>query len=207
MKTSNRGIELIKKYEGLRTSAYRCPAGVYTIGYGHTKNVKEGDTISIAEAERLLKEDLVKYENNVNKYNSIYQFKQNEFDALVSFAFNIGSIDQLVQKGKRTKKEIASKILEYNKAGCKVLSGLTKRRKEESEIFTENFNTARPVLKSGARGEWVYTLQDALRGKGYIIKVDGIFGNATTEAVKDFQAYNNLKIDGIVGKDTWNCLL
>lgn len=140
MKASNQCIEIIKKYEGCRLSAYKCPAGVWTIGYGHTANVKNGDKITQAQAVELLKKDITKYEAKVEKYNKIYEFSQNEFDSLVSFAFNIGSIDQLTQNGKRTKSEISEKILLYNKANGKILNGLTKRRKEERALFLKNEN-------------------------------------------------------------------
>ena len=84
MKTSRKGIELIKKYEGLRLTAYRCPAGVWTIGYGHTKGVKQGQKISSEEAEKLLIEDLTPIEKNIDKMG--LKINQSQFDALVSFA-------------------------------------------------------------------------------------------------------------------------
>lgn len=135
MKINNDGLEIIKKYEGCRLSAYRCPAGVLTIGYGHTKNVKEGQKITKEEAETLLKKDIEKFEKHVEKYNKKYNFNENEFSALVSFAFNLGSIDQLTNYGKRDKKTISEKILLYNKAGGKKLNGLVKRRKDEQKLF------------------------------------------------------------------------
>lgn len=135
MKTSRKGIELIKKFEGCKLAAYRCPAGVLTIGYGHTGDVKEGQTITAEYAETLLRADLVKYELKVSKYDTQYNWNQNEFDALVSFAYNVGNIDQLTDRGNRSRETIAEKMLQYNKAGGKVLSGLTKRRKSERELF------------------------------------------------------------------------
>lgn len=86
MKISNNGISLIKQFEGCKLKAYRCPAGVPTIGYGHTKGVKMGQAITQEQAEEYLREDLEKYENNVMKYFNKYKWNQNEFDALVSFA-------------------------------------------------------------------------------------------------------------------------
>ena len=120
MKTSKNGINLIKKFEGCRLTAYKCAAGVPTIGYGHTAGVKMGQAITQEQADRYLKDDLVKYEKNVGKYDSKYRWNQNEFDALVSFAFNIGSIDQLTASGIRDRKTIAERILQYNKAAGKV---------------------------------------------------------------------------------------
>lgn len=134
MKTSERGIALIKSFEGCRLTAYKCPAGVWTIGFGHTGGVGKDDKITQDQAEAYLVADLSRYEKNVAKYAK-YEWNQNEFDALVSFAYNIGSIDGLTAKGTRSKQEIAEKILLYNKAAGKVLTGLEKRRKAERELF------------------------------------------------------------------------
>lgn len=135
MKSSREVINLIKQFEGCRLDAYKCPAGVWTIGFGHTFGVKQGDKISQAQAEAYLMADLERYEANVIKYDPKYNWTQNEFDALVSFAYNVGSIDGLVKKGQRTKAEIADAMLLYNKGGGKVLPGLVRRRKEERALF------------------------------------------------------------------------
>lgn len=136
MKISEKGLDLIKKFEGCKLTAYRCPAGVLTIGYGHTgADVKEGQKITQKKANELLKADVEKFEKHVNTYKKYYHFTQNEFDALVSFAFNIGNINQLTKYGKRNKGIIADKILQYTKAGGKTLSGLVKRRRAEHDMF------------------------------------------------------------------------
>lgn len=136
MKISEKGLDLIKKFEGCKLTAYRCPAGVLTIGYGHTgADVKEGQKITQKKANELLKADVEKFEKHVNSYKKYYRFTQNEFDALVSFAFNIGNINQLTKYGKRNKGIIADKILQYTKAGGKTLSGLVKRRRAEHDMF------------------------------------------------------------------------
>lgn len=135
MKISQNGIDLIKKFEGCRLDAYKCPAGVWTIGYGHTAGVTSGQKISPAQAEAYLRADIEKYEKKVEKYESRYHWTQTEFDAMVSFAYNLGSIDKLTANGTRTKTVIAEKILLYNKAGGKVLAGLTKRRQAERDLF------------------------------------------------------------------------
>lgn len=136
MKISEKGLDLIKKFEGCKLTAYRCPAGVLTIGYGHTgADVKEGQKITQKKANELLKADVEKFEKHVNTYKKYYRFTQNEFDALVSFAFNIGNINQLTKYGKRNKGIIADKILQYTKAGGKTLSGLVKRRRAEHDMF------------------------------------------------------------------------
>ena len=215
MKTGQAGVNLIKKYEGCRLDAYKCPAGVWTIGYGHTGDVKQGDRITQTQADALLLEDLEKFEKNVNEYYDKYRWTQNEFDALVSFAFNLGSIDQLTAGGTRSRTVIAEKMLLYNKAVGQVLSGLTKRRQEERELFLTGSGSsttagttpeAHPTLKSGSTGASVKELQQKLNNKGYSLNCDGIFGAKTLTAVKAFQKSKGLVIDGIVGTKTWTAL-
>ena len=137
MKINQKGLNLIKECEGCRLTAYKDSVGVWTIGYGHTTNVRQGDKITQAEADALLAKDIARFESTINiandKYN--YDFNENEFSALVSFAFNIGNIIQLTQNGKRSKPEIAEKMLLYVKAGGKTLPGLVSRRKRERELF------------------------------------------------------------------------
>ena len=135
MKISENGISLIKQFEGCRLTAYQDSAGVWTIGYGHTGGVYPRQVISQMEADLLLRQDLVKAELAVTKYDRKYHWNQNQFDALVSFAFNIGSINQLTAKGTRSIAEISAKIPAYRKAGGKVLPGLVKRRAAEKELF------------------------------------------------------------------------
>ena len=131
------GLVLIKNFEGLRLTAYKCPAGVPTIGYGHTKNVKMGDVITPDIADSYLYEDVQSSVKAVNEYDKIYNFTQNEFDALVSFTFNCGkgNLTKLTGKGTRSKSLIGQKILEYNKAGGKVLNGLVRRRQAEHDLY------------------------------------------------------------------------
>jgi len=148
MKTGQAGIDLIRQFESCRLEAYKCPAGVWTIGYGHTAGVTQGQKITQAQAEAFLATDLGKFEKKVDKY-SRYRWRQNEFDALVSFAFNIGSIDQLTANGTRDRATIAEKMLLYNKAGRKVLAGLVRRRKAEQQLFLQGKN-------SGTGGEGYY---------------------------------------------------
>ena len=91
MKISENGINMIKEFEGCSLQAYQCEAGVQTIGYGHTKNVEKGDKITKEEADELLKSDLAYFEGLVNDKSYVPQsLNQNQFDALVSFAFNLG---------------------------------------------------------------------------------------------------------------------
>ena len=146
MKISENGLNLIISFEGFCPKATKAvkTEKYYTIGYGHYgKDVDENQTITKEEALTLLKKDMKRFEAKVMKYNDCYNFTQNEFDALVSFAYNVGSIDKLTAKGTRTKKEIADAMLLYIKSGGKVLNGLRKRRNKERELFlkcsTSNF--------------------------------------------------------------------
>ena len=142
MKTSKNGIELIKKYEGCVLTSYKCPSNVWTIGYGHTKNVKGGMKITKKQAEAYLKSDLTIYEDAVNKYVKV-PINQNQFDALVSFSFNCGigalKTSTLLRKlNKRDYSGAANEFLRWNKANGKVLNGLVKRRKEERGLFMKD---------------------------------------------------------------------
>ena len=135
-KINKSGLNLIKKYEGCRLTSYICPAGVLTIGYGHTgKDVKPNQTITKKKAISLLKKDLARFERHVQSYNYIYEWTDNEFSALVSFAYNIGNIDQLTAYGTRARSQIRSAMVKYVKANGKTLQGLVKRRKAELKLF------------------------------------------------------------------------
>lgn len=138
MKTSNNGINLIKSFEGVRLTAYKAVATekYYTIGYGHYgADVKAGMKITQAQADEYLKADLAKFEAKVDKYQTQYNFNQNQYDALVSFAYNVGNIDGLTKKGTRTIEQIANSFKLYNKSGGKVLQGLVNRRAKEKALF------------------------------------------------------------------------
>lgn len=149
MKTSSKGVSLIKSFEGCRLKAYKCPAGVWTIGYGHTAGVKEGDCITQKQADEYLRNDLEKYEKTVMNYDAIYHFNQNQFDALVSFTYNcgVGNLKNLTQSGKRTLAQISTKLLLYNKAGGVVLRGLQRRRAAEKELFDTPIKTDKTDTK------------------------------------------------------------
>ena len=138
MRISKAGIDFIIGFEGFSAKACKCVSTekYYTIGYGHYgADVKKDDTITREEARKLLETDLLSFEKKVSKYDSKYDFNQNEFDALVSFAYNVGNIDQLTANGTRSRDKISECMLRYNKSGGKVLNGLTKRRKAERELF------------------------------------------------------------------------
>lgn len=140
MKIGKAGLNLIKSFEGLRLEAYQCPAKIWTIGYGHTgkvngKKIVKGMKITKKQADELLLEDIERFEKCVSKYDKKYKWTQNEFDALVSFAFNIGNINQLTALGTRSKETIAYKMLLYRKSAGRVLQGLVRRREEERRLF------------------------------------------------------------------------
>ena len=140
MKTSDNGIEMIKSFEGFSQKACKCVESekYYTIGYGHYgKDVAENDTITKYTATKLLKKDVESAERKVNKYNSIYDFNQNQYDALVSFCYNVGNIDGLTKNGTRTITQISTAFTYYNKSGGKVLKGLQSRRLKERELFNK----------------------------------------------------------------------
>ena len=153
MNISERGLNLIKSYEGCRLTAYRCPANVLTIGWGHTKNVYEGMSITQDEADRLLVEDVQVYANAVNKYVSKFNFNQNQFDALVSFAYNcgIGSLDSVCSCN--TLDEIRAELPLYVNGGGVRLPGLVRRRNEELALFNEGCTTSFTPNINNTEGE------------------------------------------------------
>ena len=140
MNISNKGIELIKKFEGCSLFSYKCPAGVWTIGYGHTgSNVHQGLKISQIEAEKFLKIDLIVHSNNVSKLVKV-PLSQNQFDALVSLEYNIGygnfSKSTLLKLlNSKNYKGAAEQFKMWKMSRGKILSGLVKRRQAEYELF------------------------------------------------------------------------
>lgn len=139
MKINQAGINLIKKFEGFRPEAYLCPAGVWTIGYGFTESVKEGDRITLAEAETRLEMELSRFEACIDQSVRV-SLTLNQFSALVSFVFNIGCTafkkSTLLKKLNAGDEALASReILRWNKANGKELPGLTKRRNAEFHLF------------------------------------------------------------------------
>lgn len=152
METSQRGIDLIKRFEGLVTHAYLCPKGILTIGFGHIKGVKKGDVVTEAQAEKLLKQDLKLFESNLNysiEHDGI-ELTQNQFDACISFIFNLGFsafifstlYKKLKQKDYAGAGEEFTKWVYITKTDPKTgerfkvkLKGLETRRKAEQELF------------------------------------------------------------------------
>ncbi len=232
-KLSDKGLDMIKSFEGFRSKAYYDSVGVLTIGYGTTNSVqnytkytvKVGATITEPQAAELLRKAVEGvFAKKVTKYDDKYHWNQNQFDALCSFAYNIGSIDNLTNRGTRSIEEISNKFTQYCKAGGIELAGLKKRRLKEKELFDtpvddyqeiilkpntpkKNYPIAVPTLKKGKKGENVKILQADLN---YIMNtkldLDGDFGPATDKALRKFQKKYNLVVDGIYGKLSENTM-
>jgi len=139
MQISEEGKQLIKKFEGCRLEAYKCSAGVWTIGYGRTTNVQEGDTCTQEEAEKWLNEELVVYGAYVNDAVLI-TLEQNEFDALVAWTYNLGSTNlnnstMLRVLNDNQKEDVPHQMRRWNKANGEVLEGLVRRREAEALLF------------------------------------------------------------------------
>ncbi len=139
MKTSQQGINFIKRHEALRLTAYKDAVGVWTIGYGHTLTAKEGMVITEEEAERLLKQDLKTAEDEINRH--LLPLKQHQFDSLTSLVFNIGigsfRKSTLLKRLKMdvNHPDIANQFNRWVYGGGKILKGLVKRRKEEANLY------------------------------------------------------------------------
>ena len=139
MNISNKGIELIKQFEGCRLKAYQDSVDVWTIGYGHTEGVYEGMEISQHQADIMLGSDLVKYANYINEYVTV-SLNPNQFDALTSWVYNLGpgnlkSSTMLKVLNEGSYDDVPFQIKRWNKAGGKVLKGLVRRREAEAELF------------------------------------------------------------------------
>lgn len=144
MKIENNGIGLIKEFEGKRLVAYQDSVGVWTIGYGHTKTAYEGRLAIKKTCERLLAEDLVEFEEYVDTLVKV-PLTQNQFDALVSWTFNLGSGN--LQESTMLRKlnygdyeSVPDEMRRWNKAGGEVLEGLTRRREAEALLFAAENN-------------------------------------------------------------------
>ena len=142
MNTSPKGIALIKEFEGLRLKAYKCPGGVWTIGYGHTVGVKPGMVISEAQAEEYLKVDLIAFERYLNGLG--LALNQNQFDALVSFIYNVGtgnfSSSTLLRRVRANPQDnsIMDEFLRWVYSKGRVLPGLQRRRLAEMKLYFSN---------------------------------------------------------------------
>ena len=164
MNIGNKGLELIKSFEGCRLSAYKCPAGVWTIGYGRTQGVYEGMVITQEQADNMLREDVKYYADAVDRYNSRFNFNQAEFDSLTSFTYNcgVGSL-QAVMSCCNTKQEIAEECKLYNKGGGVVLAGLVRRREEEYKLFMSGSSSSSSSSSYHEDGEFFFNTKVRIR--------------------------------------------
>ncbi|MCD8189689.1 MAG: peptidoglycan-binding protein, partial [Clostridiales bacterium] len=170
------------------------------------KSVAKGMTITQSKADSLLTSDVAKfwtYANNIDYVPLTASMNENQLSALTSFAFNCGQNNLKTLCADRTLAEIGEAILLYNKAGGKVLSGLTTRRKAERELYLTEVTHDMDTLRKGDEGQQVRALQMLLGG----LTVDGIFGANTQSAVIAWQNNYGLDADGIVGPLTWAAIL
>ena len=213
-KIGQAGLNLIKQFEGCRLTAYQCSAGVWTIGYGHTVGVYKGMKISQAQADAFLKQDIAKFEKYINNPSYVpftEQLNQNQFDALVSFAFNLGQGNVKKLCVGRNINQITSAMQQYCKAAGKTLPGLQRRRKAEAALYNKKVedSTGATAVKESED----YNMKTIKKGsKGNAVKVwqiiigttpDGIFGSGTESVTKTWQKNHGLTADGIVGKNSW----
>lgn len=138
MQTSPKGVQFISSFEGCRLKAYQDPTGTWTIGYGHTAGVTPGQSITMQQALLYLAQDLANKEKYVNKYNNVYHFTQDQFDALVSFTYNCGqgNLKKLLNDGNKPIELIKVDLPNTcTKSKGKELKGLIRRRKAEADLF------------------------------------------------------------------------
>lgn len=208
MRVSKKCINLVKEFEGCSLVArYDQYGALWEIGYGITshdiditgKKIKEGMKISQATADKWLEEALnKKYLPKVMKYQSKYKFNTSQIDALVSFAYNVGSIDGLTQNGRRTKKEIAEAFALYKKSGGVVLNGLIRRREAEKKMYNagpKTFDEGWPKLPTRGyfqladKGAEVKKVQKYLSWMNlYADEISGVYDEETVRAVKLLQS-------------------
>lgn len=190
MKISQTGLDLVKHFEGLRLEAYRDVAGIPTIGYGHTSGVKMGDSITEAEAEELLRKDLERFEAAVSRLVKV-PLSQPQFDALVSFTFNVGSgalasstLLRMLNEGRYG--AVPAQLARWDKAtvnGQKVqIAGLARRRAAEAELWASD-----GVQESHARPDAVpdRRIQDTATGQGIGVTGVGAVGTLLVDTGRD----------------------
>lgn len=178
-------IDTIKSFEGFRAHAYRCPAGVLTIGYGRTENVKLGDVTSQAKEEAWLIKKIASIMKEVSNYMTDrgYNLTEYQLQALTSFTYNcgLGNLYKLCDKGKRSTEEISTKILAYNKAGGRLLAGLARRRQWEKDLFDGSLEKEE---KKSPTAKDLQILINKLSGSDLV--VDGKIGKKTITAIYNY---------------------
>lgn len=170
------GIALIKRFEGCRLTAYKCSAGVWTIGYGHTSGVHSGQVITQAQADVLLRQDLEKFERYVNSTAYVpitAQLNDNQFAALVSFAFNCGQRNLKRLCAGRNTAQIAAAMPQYCKAAGRKLPGLVQRRAAEVALFNTPVSASanQPAVKAA---EVQHVQPNYQPGQAYFVHVDNL---------------------------------
>lgn len=206
----------IKEFEGCRLKAYRCPAGVLTIGYGITNQdttitgteITPNLEITQETADKWLRKSLIQiYAPKVEKYNNIYHWNQNQFDALLSFTYNIGSINQLTNNGKRSIQEISNKIELYNKCNGRPLEGLTRRRRFEKQLFDTPCGNLKAPINNNDNNNNNVLVDDKnnnnLKSNDTIAEeiINGLWGNGEDRIKKlENAGYNYEEIQKIVNQ-------
>lgn len=173
--TSQAGIDLIKKWEGLRLTAYQCSAGVWTVGYGYTWNVYKGMKITQSQADAFLRDTLKVFERDVNRLVTV-QLNQNQFDALVSFTYNLGAgaLANSTLLKKLNAGDYYGASQEFKKwvyADKKKLRGLVNRRKDEAELF---LNPIEPIVQKPLTKSRTMKTSAALGAGGAVTAVAGL---------------------------------
>lgn len=159
MEIGKAGLELIKHFEGCRLTAYRCSAGKWTIGYGHTDGVKKGMTITKPQANLLLQNDLAVFSQMVSELTSGVELNQNQFDALVSFAFNCGVAN--LKKSTLIKRvlhdpsdaRISFEFSRWVYSNGRFLAGLARRRTAESTLYFSPVKEVEVEPETGGENE------------------------------------------------------
>lgn len=233
---NEKGLRLLTTFENCKLTAYDDGGGVWTCGVGHTAGVKEGMTITQAQADDWLRNDITRFESYVEQAVEI-QINNDQFSALVCFCFNVGPGTKgfggstLLQKLNAGDFLGASEqFLRWNKVEGESWLGLTRRRLAEQALFlskpwefartydgpadVQSASTTAQV--AGARtlkftdprmeGEDVRLLQLALQKHGLTLVADGIFGKGTEEEVRKFQKQKGLEVDGVAGSATFSAL-
>lgn len=166
-------VEKVKEFEGFCKVAYYCPAGVLTIGYGRTENVKKNEVTNVSRETKWLENRLKTDMEYVKGKMKMYNLSDNEIYALTDFVFNLGKrrLDTLTATYTRTKEEIRQAILLYNKANGIVLKGLVKRREWEYSLFSEERNGKMLISLSGKKYEYLGKHKTE-NGKDYALLLD-----------------------------------